>query len=77
MNVLLLQWINALRDILLSIRGSLHYGLVCLMILPKEQHHWYLQSTSKSRLTFSTIVELDLDFLIQLIEATFISSTQQ
>ena len=42
------------------------------MILVKEQHHWYLQSTSKSRLTYFTIVELDLDFLIQSIELTFI-----
>ena len=60
-----------------AICGSLHYGLVCLMILLKEQHHWYLQSTSKSRLTYFTIVELDLDFLIQSIEATFIPSTEQ
>ena len=57
--------------------GSLHYGLVCLMILLKEQHHWYLQSTSKSRLTYFTIIELGFDFLIQSIEATFIPSTRQ
>ena len=50
---------------------------VLKMILLKEQHHWYLQSTSKSRLTYFTIVELDLDFLIQSIEATFIPSTEQ
>ena len=60
--VLLLRSINGLRDIPLPVFGSLHYGLVWLMILLKEQHHWYLQSTSKSRLTYSTIVELDLDF---------------
>ena len=47
------------------------------MILLKEQYHWYLQSTQKSRLTYSTIVEFDLDFLIQSIEATFIASTEQ
>ena len=32
---------------------------------------------SKSRLTYFTIIELDLDFLIQSIEATFIPSTGQ
>ena len=60
-----------------AICGSLHYDLVCLMILLKEQYHWYLQSTSKSRPSYFTIVELDLDFLIQSIEATFIPSTGQ
>ena len=61
----------------MSLRGSLPYGLVCLMILLTEQHHRYLQSTLKSGLNDSIIVELDLDFLIQSIEATFIASTEQ
>ena len=59
-----------LRVILLSTYGSLHHGLVCLMILLKEQHHPFLQSTPKSRLTYSIIVALDLDFRVQSIKAT-------
>ena len=47
------------------------------MILTKEQYHRYLQSTPKSGLRYFTIVELDLDFLIQSIEAIFIASTEQ
>ena len=39
------------------------------MILLKEQYHRYLQSTPKSGLTYSTIVELDLNFLIQSIDS--------
>ena len=78
MVVLLLRSINGLiKGYPVAICGSLHYGLVCLMILLKEQNHWYLQSTSKCRLTYFTIIELDLDFLIQSIEATFIPSTGQ
>ena len=55
MIVFLHRSINGLRDIILSIYGSLHYGLVGLIILLKEQDHRYLQSTPKSRLTYSTI----------------------
>ena len=47
------------------------------MIIIKEQHHRYLPSTSKFRPTYSTTVELDMDFLIQSIEATFSASTDQ
>ena len=47
------------------------------MILLKEQNNQYFKSTPKSPLTYSTIVELDLNFLIQWIEATFIASKEQ
>ena len=48
MIVLPLRSLHGLRDILLSIYGSLYYGLVCSMILLKEQDH-YVASTSNLR----------------------------